>query len=296
MAAITPADDRRHVPGPGARPLWNESWWFPFYDPATTIGVVTRIGLLPVQRTANLWLLVTRAGTLVHDATALALPLPAGDIDTGIAVGGLSYQCLAPLERWRLRYASAAVEIDVEWRAFSPAHPWPVPPGATLEDVQRHLEQSGWVSGRLRLGDEHLTITRAHAHRDHSWGGERDWSKLHHWYYTSGELGDDLAFNAVKVWLAPDAFLTVGCLWDGREAIDATELDVQGHLDSTTGDHTGALITLRDARGRAWRFDGRVLAHCPVQIGPTRVDDGVSEFRGGDRVGYGIIEYGRQQR
>ncbi len=292
---IDPADDRRHAPGPHARPLWHESWWFPFYDAASGIGVVTRIGLLPLQGTANVWFLVTRGGALVHDATALALPLPAGDIESGISVGGLTYQCLAPLARWRLRYASAAVDMDVEWSAFSPAHPWPVPPGTTVDDVQRHLEQSGWVSGRLRLGDEQLTIGRAYAHRDHSWGGERDWSKLHHWYYTSGELGGDLAFNAVKVWLGPAEFLTVGCVWDGREAMDATQLDVEGRHDPATGDHSGALVTLRDARGRDWRFEGRVLAHCPVQIGPTRVDDGITEFRSGDRVGYGIIEYGRQR-
>ncbi len=293
---VSAVDDRRHVPGPAARPLWNESWWFPLYDPATEIGVVTRIGLLPLQRTANVWFLVTSGNRLVHDATALALPLPEGDIDTGIAVGGLTYRCVAPLERWELRYADATVQMDVEWRAFSPAHPWPVPPGTTVDDVQRHLEQSGWVSGSIRIGGRTIAVDRAYAHRDHSWGGERDWSRMHHWFYTSGELGDDLAFNAVKVWLAPETFLTVGCLWDGRETLDVARLDVDGRIDQATGDHTGALVTVRDARGRDWRFDGEVLAHCPVQIGPTRVDDGVSRFRSGDRVGYGIIEYGSQRR
>ena len=292
---ITAQDDRRHIPGPRARPLWNESWWFPFYDPTTRIGVVTRIGLLPLQRTANVWMLVTRDGALIHDATALAQPLPAGDIDDGVTVGGLTYRCLDPLQRWRLTYESAAVAMDVEWRAFSPPHPWPVPPGTTVEDMQRHLEQSGWVSGRLRVGGQDVVLERAYGHRDHSWGGERDWAKLHRWFYTSGELGDDLAFNAVKVWLAPDTFLTVGCLWDGKEAMDVATLDVEGDIDPVSGDHSGARITLQDARGRAWEFTGHVLAHCPVQIGPTLVDDGVSEFRSGDRLGYGIIEYGRQR-
>jgi len=293
--SITAEDDRRHVPGPAARSLWNESWWFPFYDPASRVGVVTRIGLLPLQRTANVWILVTRGATLVHDATNLALPLPAGDIDDGVTVGGLTYRCVEPLRRWRLTYESAAAAIDVEWRAFSPAHPWPVPPGTTVEDVQRHLEQSGWVSGRVRIGHEVVTMARAFGHRDHSFGGERDWSKLHHWYYVSGEFGDDLSFNAVKVWLGPEAFLTVGCLWDGTDAMDAVALDVEGTHDAATGDHTAAAITLRDARGRDWRFDGRVLAHSPVQIGPTRVDDAVTEFRSGGRTGYGIIEYGSQR-
>ncbi len=292
--SISAEDDRRHVPGPAARPLWNESWWFPFYDPASRIGVVTRIGLLPLQRTANVWVLVTRDGTLVHDATALALPLPAGDIDDGITVGGLTYRSVEPLRRWRLTYETPAVGFDVEWQAFSPPHPWPLPPGTTVEDMQRHLEQSGWVSGTVRLDDRRVTLERAFGHRDHSWGGERDWTRLHHWFYVSGEFGTDLSFNAVKVWLAPEAFITVGCLWDGHEAMDAVSIDVEGTM-GPEGGHTGARIALQDARQRRWQFTGRVLAHCPVQIGPTRVDDGISEFRSGERVGYGIIEYGRQR-
>src|SRR5689334_17472839 len=125
----TPIDDRRHVPGPGARQLWNESWWFPFYDAATRTGVVTRIGLLPMQPVANVWFMVTRDGRLVYDATHLAQPLPDGDIDDGLTVGGLTYRCSEPLRRWQLTYADATVRMDVEWEAFSPPHQWPVPPG-----------------------------------------------------------------------------------------------------------------------------------------------------------------------
>lgn len=290
---IAPVDDRRHTPGPGAKPLWNESWWFPFYEPAMRLGVVTRIGLLPMQRTANLWLLVSRDGVLVHDATRLALPLPDGDVDAGLQVGGLTYRCLEPLHRWRLTYEDAKVAMDVEWQAFSPVYQWPFPPDSTVEDVPRHVEQSGWVSGSLRLGGERIAVARAYGHRDHSWGGERDWAKMHHWYYTSGELGADLSFNAVKVWFAEDAFVTVGCLWDGRETMHLDALDVTCTIGAA-GEHTAGVVTARDARGRDWRFEGRVLAHCPVQIGPTRVDDAITEFHGAERVGYGVIEYGRQ--
>jgi len=294
MHRIAPLDDRRHVPGPGARPLWNESWWFPFYDPATRIGVVTRIGLLPMQPRANLWLLVTRDGALVHDASDLDVALPAGDIDTGLRVGGLTYRCVEPLTRWRLTYADATVRMDVAWEAFSPVHQWPVPPGSSVEDVPRHIEQSGWASGTLEIAGRQTAIVRAHAHRDHSWGGERDWAKMRRWYYTSGEMGADLSFNAVKVWFGEDAYLTVGCLWDGSETQDLAELDVTCRIDPATGDHTTGVVTFRDARGRDWRFDGEVLARCPVRIGPTLVDDGITVFRGAGRVGYGIIEYGRQ--
>jgi hypothetical protein len=117
---------------------------------------------------------------------------------------------------------------------------------------------------------------------------------MHHWYYTSGEMGADLSFNAVKVWMTEDAVITIGCLWDGRETIDLESLDVVCRTDPASGVHTGGLVTARDAHGRDWRFEGNVLARNPVRIGPTLVDDGITEFRGGGRTGYGIIEYGRQ--
>ena len=291
---IAPSEDRRHTPGPGAKPLWNESWWFPFYDPASQIGVVTRIGLLPMQRAANLWFFVTRAGKLVHDATQLAMPLPAGNIDAGLRVGNLTYHCLDPLLRWRLTFEDATVQMAVEWEAFSPVYQWPFPPGTTVEDVPRHIEQSGWVRGTVRIGNERIALDRAYGHRDHSWGGERDWSKMHHWYYSSGEMDEDLSFNAVKVWFTEDSFITIGCLWDGNETLGLEALDVECKIDPALGQQTEGVVTLRDARQRDWRFEGTVLAHCPVQIGPTHVDDGITEFRGAGRVGYGVIEYGRQ--
>ena len=69
----TAEDDARHTPGPDSLPLWNESLWFPFYDPASRIGVVTRIGLLPLQSVANVWMLVTRDGCICFQVVATAL-------------------------------------------------------------------------------------------------------------------------------------------------------------------------------------------------------------------------------
>ena len=62
----TPEDDRRHAPGPGARPLWSESYWFPLYDPEREIGVVLRAGMYMKRGDANLYLIVTHKGAIVH--------------------------------------------------------------------------------------------------------------------------------------------------------------------------------------------------------------------------------------
>src|SRR5205807_462901 len=84
------------------------------------------------------------------------------------------------------------------------------------------------VSGTLELAGVTYPID-CFGHRDHSWGGERDWSKFHRWNYLSGELGRDFWFNAVRIDFGPEVDVRIGCVWDGREllALSGVELAVE---------------------------------------------------------------------
>src|SRR5437899_199384 len=167
----TPEDDARHVPGKDSLPLWNESYWFPFYDPRT--------------------------------------------------------------------------EIDA--------------PG----------------------------------HRDHSWGGERDWAKFHRWNYLSGEIEPDFWFNAVRIDLGTETDLRIGGLWDGRELLDLRDIEIKVETVDAGTRQTGVTTRLVDERGREHRIVGEeVLVNCPVQFGRTWLKDGITRYRYGDRIGYGILEHG----
>src|SRR5438093_6757934 len=98
----TPEDDRRHTPGPDALPLWNESWWFPLYDPRTGVGIVFRAGIHAVQGTANLFLFVTQGRTIVHSLIEHRAPVPPVE-DRRLALAGLSIEWERPLQQFRLR-------------------------------------------------------------------------------------------------------------------------------------------------------------------------------------------------
>lgn len=290
---IVPADDRRHTPGPGSLPLWNESYWFPIYDPKNRVGVVTRIGILPNRNEANLWLFITHAGRVVHNATDLHCPVPDGDIED-LILKDVSYQCREPLRRWRLLYRGEGYAVDLLWDAICPVYQYPVPPGTTADQAPRHLEQSGKATGTVTIAGRRYELNCL-AHRDHSWGGERDWSKMPTWSYVSCEISEKLSFNAVKISFSPDSHFKVGFCWDGEHVMGLTDLEVDLRTDALKKTQTGLSMWLVTEKGKRYEVEAGVLAVCPVTIGRTQVKDAISEFRSGGLTGYGIIEYGYQR-
>ena len=287
----TPEDDRRHSPGPGSLPLWNESFWFPFYDPRQEIGVVFRIGMYPNRQQANLFYVVTHHGAHVHSVLDLQAPLPALD-DRALTVAGVTVEWEKPLERFRLRARHGAHALDVAWEGISPTYLYPVPPGTTADEVPRHLEQGGTVSGTVTIAGTPHPVD-CFGHRDHSWGGERDWAKFHRWAYLSGEFGRDFWFNAVRIAFAPEAVVHIGCLWDGNEVLALGDIALDVHTADGGARQTGVDARLVDERGRTHHIVGEaVLATANVPYGRTWLKDGFTRYRCGERVGYGILEHG----
>jgi hypothetical protein len=129
--------------------------------------------------------------------------------------------------------------------------------------------------------------------RDHSFGGERNWNRLAPWDYMSGEFGEDLWFNAVKIAIAgmPQP-ITVGCLFDGEEVVMLTKIEADIKLDKTGIRQVGADLQLTDEKGRQYDITGEVLACANVWFGPTCLREAFAKWTCGDRVGYGVHEHG----
>lgn len=295
---VAPEDDYRHEPSAGAGELWNESWWFPWYDPEKRLGLVSRIGLLPRRAggEANAWVMIVRDGRLVYSGNALSEPLPAGDPREGIRVAGLTYRCLEPHRRWHLSYRAAAGEVALEgeWAASSPAYGYAQLPGGGGPGGPGRLEQSGRFRGTVTLGDERIEVD-AVAHRDHSWGAERDWSALGNWTYVNGEFSDGFAFNAIQVPLTAGVFYRIGYVCVGGQLRTAADLAAEVEVAPQGTHHLGARIWLVDECGSRYDVDGRCLVNCPVDVGTTVVNDAISEFRCRGVTGYGVIEWGYQK-
>jgi hypothetical protein len=241
---------------------------------------------------ANLYLFVTHRGAIVHTVTEQRAAPPPLEGDS-FTVAGLRVDIERPLERFRLRYAHGSTAFDLTWEGMSPTYKYPTPPS---DEFPGHIEQGGRVTGRVTLGGVPMPFDGP-GHRDHSWGGERDWAKFHRWTYLSGEFGGDFWFNAVRIHLGEQVDVRIGCLWDGRELLSLQELEIEPRTVEGGSRQTGVEARLTDEHGRAHHIVGEeVVANCPVWMGRTVLKDGITRFRSGDRIGWGIHEHGFIER
>jgi hypothetical protein len=289
-------DDGRHVPGPQSMPLWNESYWFPFYDPKTEVGVIVRAGILPNRQESNLFFFITHRGAVVHSFIDQQAPVPPVD-QRRLVLDGFTMEWEKPREQFRLRYVEGAHAVDVVWTAYSPVYKWPLPPGVSYDQMTGHIEQGGRVTGTVTIKGTPYRVDCL-SHRDHSWGGERDWSKLHNWDYLSGEIDQNFWFNAVRIAFGPGfPDITIGCLWDGKELHEARDIKIQAKLQDGGTRQVGVDARFTDENGREYHLIGeQVLVNCLVPYGRTWLKDAITRYRLGDRVGYGIHEIGYQEQ
>src|SRR5439155_74330 len=218
------------------------------------------------------------------------------DLGIPAPMAGLLIEWLVPRESFRLRYRHGTHGMDVVWQAISPTYLYPHPPGVSFDQFPGHIEQGGAVRGTVTLAAVPYPIDCL-GHRDHSWGGERDWAKFHRWNYLSGELGRDFWFNAVRIDLGPETDIRVGCLWDGRELLALAGIELAVGTADGGARQLGVDARLTDERGREHHVVGEeVLVNCPVQYGRTWLKDGITRYRCGDRMGFGILEHGYVER
>lgn len=285
----TVEDDARHTPGPGARPLWNESYWFSWYDPEQEISVAARFGMLPNKGYSNIYILITHHGELVYSIIDQRAPVPPME-DRRISAIGYTISFEEPLDRFRLTYRRDGEGFDVEWEGYSPTCMWPHPPGPP-EAVPRHIEHAGRVRGTVTIGEKEYPVNCL-GRRDHSWGGERNWFRLAPWDYFCGEF-EGFWFNAAVISVAglPQP-VAVGCLFDGEEVMHVSNIKADVRLDGSGIRQTGATLSMMDEKGRDYRFEGQVLTSANVWFGPTCLREGVAKWTWGKRIGYGVHEHG----
>ncbi|MFP5327328.1 MAG: hypothetical protein ACLGHT_07585, partial [Acidimicrobiia bacterium] len=79
---------------------WSESYYFNCYDPAGDVGFFTRIGVRPNEGTIDAGLSVWRPdGELEHRR---AVREQREMVERVLEVGGVRYELLEPMRRWRL--------------------------------------------------------------------------------------------------------------------------------------------------------------------------------------------------
>jgi hypothetical protein len=205
---------------------WSESYYFNGYDPAADAGLFTRIGVRPNEGTIDVGLSAWLPGDRI--ANVRGVREQAVMTDSDLEVGGVRYDRLEPMRRWRIT-ADADAEVlplgtarsggdgreaqrgrlvvDLTFTSLIPpigtdgsgrSRPSEDTSASTAATVGKgHLEQAGTWTGTIALDGDTWTLDPATArgNRDKSWGPRR-WGGPRMWRWFSinipgaGRAGD----------------------------------------------------------------------------------------------------------
>ena len=286
---IDPTSDRRHEPDMND-PIWGESWYFNALDPGNDLAVFMRIGLQPAMQAASVSVLAALDGREVFSRLYYNQPLPAGDVETGIEMGGFRFQALGLAEKYHLTFDAPQEEIafDLIWNASMPLVDSVPRPVAELSSM--HCEQFGTITGTFRLRDRALAV-HGWSNRDHA-TGPRKWGRFSHhelaWPMFEG--GTNLGF--LRVFMRNGDVGNLSWVWSGGEFCRMTteRFDV---VLGEEGKASSVSVAGRDERGRLWEVKGRRRSVVHWPWGGYLLNEAFFEYTLADgRLGYGLLELG----
>ena len=305
---------------------FNESAYYNFYDPACRLGGFVRLGLRPNEGHGEMTVCLYPP----DGSSAFMYARPKVQTNERFDGAGLSFEVRTPFREHAIRYDGPVclmarpldlmdprraftenphrpATIELRYEGLSPGfggEPREERDGVLAsvraeksgqEFARGHLEQHGRAVGRVVI-DGHEFPIDGFGLRDHSWG-PRYWQAPRYYRWLTMNFGADAGIAAA---------LTVQR--DGREVHggyvyrrgEANRLLGRVEVESTYAGperlHTGLVATLHPADGGPpERVEGRVLSMVPLrnrrQGVTTRIAEGLTEWRWGERTGYGWSEY-----
>jgi hypothetical protein len=278
---------------------WSESYYFNAYCPVVDAGLFTRIGVRPNEGTIDVSLAVwLPGGELAHfSATREQHEMT----DDDLAVGGVRYERLAPMQSWRLTAEVDRVALDLTFDALTPAvgvdgqgRSGSGASAATGAIVGKgHLEQAGRWSGWIDVDGTRHELVDARGNRDKSWGPRR-WGAPKMWRWFSINIGDDTHFGGIRI--GTDAGdLHRGWAWTDGAHASIREWKVTTELADDGVTHSATHVHATDKQGRVHELDAEILRVSPgragVKANTTVVNEGLARWTYEGRTGYGISEY-----
>ena len=267
---LSPADDLLHDPPTDDR-WWAETYWFSFDQPGENVSAT----IYPVfRKNAG----VSSLGVFVWDGSAhepWALPygrnywsLPLPDMPaTELRLGGLSYDCIEPLNRYRVRYVDTDLcEIDLEYTGLREPHV------ASATTKFGHFDQPCLVKGTIVVRGRRIDIDTL-GMRDRTWSSRPEDKRGTATAYTYGNGGADEQFLLLTS-LKGNIGTFVSYVFTGylvRDGIHSPLVDSHREvLERVDGYPTRLRITATDALGRAMSAEGRTLNRIASQSTPAQ--------------------------
>jgi len=318
LGNLVPQDDYTHPLGP--EPNFNESMYFNFFDPKKSIGGFVRIGNRANEGRAEVTVtLYLQDGRVLF--TFKRAPIVHND---AFDAGGARFEVIEPTQRLRTLYEGSVLELAEPRLMTDPRKAFGESPkrrirldlvhdavgpmygsagdsheaerSADQQFAKAHYEQHMAVSGDLHLDDETIRI-EGFGLRDHSWG-PRYWQAIDGYEWLTMNFGPDLG-AMVSVIRRADAGVRAGgvIVRDGvLEAIRDAEVSAEYEDDSLH--HRSVTARIETASGEKHVITGVVKGFIPLRNRReglvTHIGEGMTEWKWGDRTGFGLSEFLKQ--
>jgi hypothetical protein len=317
---LVPEDDYTHPLGP--EPNFNESMYFNFFDRTRGVGGFVRLGNRANEGRAE------KTVTLFLPDGRVLFSFDRAQIDGNDAfdAGGLRFEVLEPGQKLRSVYDGKVLELAEPRSMSDPRAAFAESPhrrvaldlvhdavgpmyggqadreereqSAEQQFAKAHYEQHMAVAGELRIDDEVLPI-EGFGLRDHSWG-PRTWQAIHSYEWLTLNFGDDLGAMISIIRRTPESARVGGVVVRGMELDPVREATLEAEYEDNGLYHRRVETRIVTAGGEELLIEGTVKGFIPLRNRRdgrvTHIGEGMTEWRCGDRVGYGLSEFLRQVR
>jgi len=317
---LDPEDEHNHDAGDVGN--FNESMYFnAFGDGDGAAGGWFRMGNRVNEGYAELSVCVY----LPDGRVGFVFKRPRIDTNEVFDAGGMRIEILEPLVRQRVVYDGAVCllerpwemadpgrafrenpmvpcTVDVVWEGVSPVHGGrPVDAQGREVDTgngfaKAHYEQLSRASGTITVGDEVVPLDGSGI-RDKSWG-PRFWQSVWWYRWLPAAFGDDFGLTVSLVGSQDGTTRSSGWVFDGGALHDIRSVRVRSRYDERG--HQTDLVADVATDDRTYELEGAVRSLIPLRNRRTtpegvelrtRITEGWTRYRVGDRVGAGLSEY-----
>jgi hypothetical protein len=307
--SVKPSDEYMH-PNTGES-NFNESMYFNFYDPAARCGAFARIGNRPNERYAEMTIAIYQP-----DGTALFnFNRPEIADNSAFAAGGMRFEVIEPFKHLKVTYDGHAVylaqpkdledprraftsnphkpaALALDWYGLSPMYGGEGPANSEMVFARGHYEQHGSATGTLAVDGVERHVD-GFGLRDHSWG-PRSWQSPAYYRWLIGQFDSGFGFMGSQIVTQAGSELLSGFVFKDGENHFVHKLALHTEWKDPGHYHDRLNLTLHSSAGEV-EITGRVLTMLPLRNRRdgkvTRISEGLTEWRCGDRVGYGWSEY-----
>jgi hypothetical protein len=322
ITRLLPEDEYTHTPDAASN--YNESMYFNVFDHATQVGGWFRIGNRPNEGYAEMSVCLYLPGGRV----GFMFGRPKIASNDEMNAGGLKIEVVEPFKKLRLTYdgklclmprpfdmanpskafrdnPQVDCRVELDYEGVSPMYggetvredgvPREIDPEKSF--AKAHYEQHVAAKGCFTLAGETHQID-GFGLRDKSWG-PRHWSAINWYRWCPMNFGRDFGMMLSIVTGADGAPHEGGMVFadGGYDLISECKMDTDW---DENGYQTALRARVKTRGGKAYEVSGKVLSLIPLRSRRTgadgselntRITEGMTEYRCGELVGYGLSEY-----